>query len=320
VGTVHIKPEERFTFWKDYVSAHSDPLIMPNTPLHDYRVSAMLGERDDVSVARSVSDPLGFMRTPRHAAHLRADRVRISHCARVDGGIESGGRAARIADGAVYFRDYRGPGHFWSHGPIEETWLFVPRDWLLESGKVASAFDGAVFQSDYFLAKLMADRIKAVVAHAGHADDAVFAEAVRGLRTCIEDIFAARISDSHRQKLLEKAERLRRVKAYLCQHAGEHDLAPDRIADALGLARSTLYRLLQDEGLQVKAHVADYRLAMIARTLRDPAWVDRPIGEVASLWGHIDQAYFARAFKRRFGMTPSAYRAQEAAGPARAFG
>jgi AraC-like DNA-binding protein len=317
ITTGHLKPEDRFKFWTDFTGTHSDALVMPNTPLHDYRAAATFHERDDVTVIQAVTDPLGFMRTPRHAAKLRADRVRISYCAQVDGGIESGGKAARITNGAVYFRDYRGAGHFWTHGAIKETWMFVPREWLVDSGKlVAASFDGAVFQEDPFLARLMAGRIQAVANHAG---DDTFADAIRNLRTGIEDIFAARSSDSHRKKLLVKTERLQRVKTYLARHAGEPDLAPDRIADVLGLARSTLYRLLQEEGPQVNTHVAGYRLSAIARTLRDPAWADRPIGEIAGLWGHIDQAYFARAFKRQFGMTPSDYRAQGAIPTERAY-
>ena len=310
VTTANLKPDERFSYWSDYVSVHSNAMIMPNTPLHDYRISATLRERDDVTIQKAVSDPIGFLRTPQHAARQRSDRVRISYCARVDGGIESGGRSARISNGAVYFRDYRGTGSFWSHGIFEETWLFVPRDWFVESGKVAQEFDGATFQSDHFLAGLMAQKIEAVATHAADTHGPAFGQAIKTLRAGIEDTFAARSSDSHRKKLLVKAERLRRVKAYMSRHADDLDLSPDRIADALGLARSTLYRLLQEEGLQINAHVARYRLNAIAQSLRDPTWAGRSIGEIAGLWGHIDQAYFARAFKKQFGMTPSDYRSQ----------
>jgi AraC-like DNA-binding protein len=193
----------------------------------------------------------------------------------------------------------------------------VPRAWLADAGKIAQDFDGSVFQADHFLAKLMAQRIGAVVAHADDADG--FTQAIDDLRGSIEDAFAARVSDSHRDKLLLKARQIHQIKAYLARHAGEIDLTPDRIADALGLARSTLYRLLKEEGLQVSAHVAEIRLAAIARTLRDPAWSDHVIGEIAAQWGHIDQAYFARAFKRRFGLTPGQWRAQGAEPSLRAY-
>ena len=316
LGTAHWAPKDRFALWTDYTRTYSAPLVMPNTPVHDYRVAAHIREQGDVTIYQAVCDPLGFLRTPRHAAAARSDKVRISYCRRVDGGIESGGRSARITDGAVYFRDYQGTGQFWSHSMFEETWLFVPRAWLTEGGRAARDFDGAVFQADHFLSQMMAQRIGAITQHAN--DDVAFADAVRGLRLTIDDVFAARSNDSHRRSLLVKADRLRRIKAYLAHHAADSDLTPDRLADALGMARSSLYRLLQEEGLQVNAHVAEYRLNAIARTLRDPAWVSASVGDIGALWGHFDQAYLTRAFKKRFGETPSRYRSQGISDTARA--
>lgn len=307
-GTARWQAKDRFALWTDFTRAHSAPLVMPNTPLHDYRVVANLREQGGININQAISDPLGFMRTAKHAATTRSDRVRISYCRRVDGGIESGGKASRIGNGAVYFRDYRGTGQFWSHSVFEEVWLFVPRVWMTDGGKATRDFDGAVFQSDHFLSQLMAQRIEAVVRQ--RHDDTAFAHAVTGLRTTIEDVFAARSSDSHRVRLQVKADRLRRIKAYLAHHAAESDITPDRIADALGMARSSLYRLLQEEGLQVSAYIAEYRLVAIARTLRDPAWASFSVGDVAALWGHFDQAYLTRVFKKRFGETPSRYRSQ----------
>jgi AraC-like DNA-binding protein len=309
LGTAGQKPKDRLGAWIDYTQAHSTALIMPSTPVHDYRVKAVIRQHGAVTIQKAQLDPLGFARTPKHVAKERSDRVRISYCAKVDGGIESGGRSARIGDGAVYFRDYAGTGSFWSHAPITETWLFVPRDWLTDDQAVARHFDGAVFQSDAFLAGLMAERIEAVAAYADDSSGAGFEVATDRLRATIEDIFAAQVHDSHRQKLLQRAERLRRIKAHMARHASDAELTPDRIADALGIGRATLYRLLREEGLQVNAHVAEYRLTAIARMLHDPAWTGISIAEIAGQWGHLDAAYFARAFKRHFGQTPTAYRA-----------
>jgi len=318
VGTARWRSKDRLPLWTDFVRTHSMPIVMPNTPAHDYRTIGKLQDRGDVTINQAVSDPLGFERTSRHAATLRSDRVRISYCAQVDGGIESGRTAAPITDGAVYFRDYHGPGRFWTHAPLHETWLFVPRDWFVEGGRAIRDFDCAVFQSDGFLAGLLAQRIKAVAAHANDAA-ARFGEAVQNLRRTIEDAFAARTSESHRRSLRVKADRLRRIKAFLTQHAGDDDLNSDRIADELGIARSTLYRLVKEENLQIGSYVAEYRLNAIRSSLADAAWAGHSIGEIAALWGHLDQAYFARAFKRRFGVTPSQYRAAVPAAVSRPF-
>jgi len=312
ISTAPHKPRERLAFWVDFIAPYSQAFVVPSTPVHDYRATALVCERDDITIMQMASDPLGLLRAPAKLAHA-SDHVLLSSCIRGEGGIETVGRFVQISDGAVYVQDRRGQGSFWTHAPLKETWLFVPRDWLVAAVGRGQDFDGMVFQADHFLAKLMADRIQAVADHASDSDGAGFARALLELRRSIEDALAARGCDSHRQKLLEKAQQLCRIKAYMCRHAGERDQTPDRVADALGLARSTLYRLLREEGLQVTAHAAEYRLMAIARMLRDPVWTDRQVGEIAARWGHTDQAYFARAFKRRFGETPSHWRAQ---GPA----
>jgi hypothetical protein len=122
ITTAQVRAKDRFSFWTDFTSVHSDPIIVPNTPLHDYRSIALIRQRADVTITQAISDPMGFLRTPKRAGRLRSDRVRIAYCRRVDGGIESGGKSARISDGAVYFRDYAGPGSFWTHDVFEETW------------------------------------------------------------------------------------------------------------------------------------------------------------------------------------------------------
>jgi len=312
INTVPQKPRDRLAFWIDSIAAYSQAFVMPSTPVHDYRATALMRERSGITIMRLAADPLGFQRAPAHLAR-HADRVLLSSCLQAAGGIEAGGRFAQVADGAIYFQDCRGPGSFWTHTPLRETRLLVPRDWVVHHGKLAQDFDGAAFPPEHFLAKVLAQRIEAVADRVGDPDGAAFSSAVLGLRRSIEDAFAARHSDSHRCKLQERSRQLSQIRAYMCRHAGERDQTPDRIADALGFARSTLYRLLREEGLQLAAHVAEHRLVAIARMLRDPAWIGQPVGEIAARWGHHDQSYFARAFKRRFGETPSRWRAR---GPA----
>jgi AraC family transcriptional activator of pobA len=83
-----------------------------------------------------------------------------------------------------------------------------------------------------------------------------------------------------------------------------HDAA--HYADALAVPAAALSRALATvTGRTTKQLVTDRALLEAARLLR---FTDLTVGEIAFRAGYEDQLYFSRAFKRRYGMAPSAYR------------
>ena len=57
--------------------------------------------------------------------------------------------------------------------------------------------------------------------------------------------------------------------------------------------------------IMLPASVLEQRLVRAARLLRDPRHLARKVSDIAYLAGFNDMSYFHRAFRRRFGMTPS---------------
>ncbi len=88
------------------------------------------------------------------------------------------------------------------------------------------------------------------------------------------------------------------------QYARHHD-AP-HYADELGVAQAALSRaLVSVTGRTTKQLITDRRMLEAARLLR---FSEMSVGEIAYRAGYGDQLYFSRAFKRRSGEAPSAYR------------
>jgi AraC family transcriptional regulator, transcriptional activator of pobA len=87
-------------------------------------------------------------------------------------------------------------------------------------------------------------------------------------------------------------------------YAHHHD-AP-HYADELGVPQAALSRALAGvTGRTTKELITDRRMLEAARLLR---FSEMSVGEIAYRAGYGDQLYFSRAFKRRFGEAPSAYR------------
>ena len=85
--------------------------------------------------------------------------------------------------------------------------------------------------------------------------------------------------------------------------ASHHDAA--WYADALAVPAAALSKTLTAvTGRSTKQLIVERALLEAARLLR---FTDLTVGEIAFRAGYEDQLYFSRAFKRRYGVAPSAY-------------
>lgn len=85
-------------------------------------------------------------------------------------------------------------------------------------------------------------------------------------------------------------------------------LTLDSIARACGLNRAKLTRGFREMfGCSIAEALAEQRLQQASRLLRS---TDKPVSSIGYDTGYLNNASFARAFSRRFGMSPSAWRAE----------
>ncbi|QJD28840.1 AraC family transcriptional regulator [Methylococcus geothermalis] len=96
---------------------------------------------------------------------------------------------------------------------------------------------------------------------------------------------------------------------YLEQHYRDDRLSVKTAAAALGISESYLHRLMAESGESFTETVNRLRLEQAKRMLEDPGCDRLRIGEIAFATGFSDFTYFNRLFRRRFGDTPGAFRA-----------
>jgi AraC-like DNA-binding protein len=91
-------------------------------------------------------------------------------------------------------------------------------------------------------------------------------------------------------------------------HSSNPDLSAKTVARELGVTARYVHFLLEETGRSFTQLLLERRLTKAAALLRYPTWQHRTIADVAAEAGFTDLSYFNRAFRRRFAMTPSAFR------------
>lgn len=100
-----------------------------------------------------------------------------------------------------------------------------------------------------------------------------------------------------------------RITQFIDARLADPTLSPVHIMAALGLSRSSLYRLLAPHG-GVREFITDRRITRASALLHSSAGRSRML-RIAESCGFADAVAFSHVFKRKTGLSPSDYRAQE---------
>lgn len=97
------------------------------------------------------------------------------------------------------------------------------------------------------------------------------------------------------------------IMSYMETRLGDHSLSARSVAAAFGVSERHVHRLFARRGLRLGAVLQRLRLDGAAGELIRQR--DRQITEAAFRWGFNDLSTFTRAFKKRYGRSPSKFRA-----------
>jgi AraC-like DNA-binding protein len=102
-----------------------------------------------------------------------------------------------------------------------------------------------------------------------------------------------------------RAARLHAIKADIVALLALPDLSLVQIATRHGITPRYVQALFEQEGTSFSKYLLDERLQLVYRMLRDPVQQIRSVSTIAFAAGFGDLSHFNRAFRRRYGATPS---------------
>ncbi|MEW6639525.1 MAG: AraC family transcriptional regulator [Pseudomonadota bacterium] len=96
-----------------------------------------------------------------------------------------------------------------------------------------------------------------------------------------------------------------RVKAYIENNLARSDLDIEEIAQRMGCSRRYIFRAFQAADTTPSQYIWDLRLERTRERLTASSFRNGSISEVAFSCGFSSTAHFSRAFRKRYGMSPS---------------
>lgn len=291
--------------WRDRLALWSDALAAVCGPLLTEPLGATLdGTMTFGAIGRL---QIGHITASRHRIGLTPQLARAEHHPVAKVIVQTAGvsvyeqRGERVTlapgDGLVY--DVSQPHAITSTETTEHFVVTVPHDLVAGRGIRLDRLSTQRFSARTGVGRLAADLIHST-----------FVEMATISPDCEDDLAASLLSLmflSLPHEMAHTSEALRhRIESYIRDRIRDPELSIDRIASALRCSKRSLHMAFAACDRSIADHIWTTRLEGCRGDLaRRP---DLSISEVAFAWGFSSSAHFSRAFRKRFGMTPSAFR------------
>ncbi|HEX3862782.1 MAG TPA: acetamidase/formamidase family protein, partial [Stellaceae bacterium] len=105
---------------------------------------------------------------------------------------------------------------------------------------------------------------------------------------------------------------LQRIYDAIERKLGDPELTPARIAQLEGISERYLQKLFETTGDNFTHYLRERRLQRCWNDLANGAEAHRSVSDIAFGYGFSDAAHFSRSFRDRFGLSPKAFRQQQA--------
>jgi AraC family transcriptional activator of tynA and feaB len=291
--------------WRDRIALWTDALTAVCGPLHTEPLGPTLdGAMTFGAIGRL---QIGHIAASRHRVGLTPELARAERHPVAKVIIQTAGtsvyeqRGERVTltpgDGLVY--DVSQPHSITSTEGTEHLVVIVPHDLVAARGVRLDRLSAQRFSARAGVGRLAADLIHST-----------FGELATISPACEDDLAASLLRLMFlplQHETTHTSDTLRyRIESYIQDQIRDPALSIDQIAGALRCSKRYLHMAFAESDRSIADHIWMTRLDGCHGDLARRS--DRTISEIAFAWGFSSSAHFSRAFRKRFGMTPSTFR------------
>ena len=301
---------ERIPIWQEVVWRNYVPLDIRLTRADSFTGFVSLGHLGSVRIVTSGSRPQRITRTPRLIRQDTNEYLMLGLQTRGRGVVMQGGREARLSVGDFVLWDTREPYDIVFPDDWEMAVYQFPRSAFRYDARTVGTITARSFSGCRGTSRAVSAFLSNLADEAqdgplvGH--DALLAAAVDMLTVCIDSSLQAGSIASSYDKVLA-----RRIEDYVRANLGNPEFRSVDIAAAHGLSARQLHRVFLERGCTVGEFIRRLRMENIRADLLSRKARYQTIASIARKWGYMDTPHFNRAFKARYRITPTQWRAQQ---------
>lgn len=297
-------PRERFDAWQAALNASHLGWALERNQRSGFSAEIQLNKLRDLQVVRCVCQPCSGFRGKRE---ISADGSAYYGLLLLHEGKEEvtiGSKRALLEPGSILLWDSTEPIHFKLHSHVYKTTVLVPQCRMEDALPQTRSLVGKTIDWRSGLGAVTSAHITTLGTQAAHIHPL---QAHPTAETTLALIATSLGSQETLAGDATRAKFTKKIKSHIEQNLDDPDLDPETLAHRFGISIRYLHQLFAGEGRSVSRFIMDRRLERCRRDLM-VAGPHRNITETAFAWGFNDGAHFSRAFKKRFGLSPRAYR------------
>jgi AraC-like DNA-binding protein len=298
---------EQFPLWQEAVDQAFVPVTVRRAAPGPFLSEVGVRRLGPVEVADIAAPPQSVSRTPSQVERDPGDVYFLNLPLGGGASARQDGRTARLSAGDFAVVDSARPFELDFRASFRQLSLKLPREVLQSRLPAPWEATGVRVPGGDGIGAVASAAIRAAAASAGSLDR----QGARALGEQLADLVALALGGVRRRPSSASGAHLMRAALEEAERSlGDPGLTPAAVAERIGISTRYLHRLFSERGPSFGRWILARRLDLAHRDLTDLTRAHWTVGQIAQDRGFADPSYFARAFKARYGVTPSELRSR----------
>lgn len=310
--TESVPPSHRLRYWRDLVCDTFVELACESASPQNFSGSIQSREFDGTKYSKVKSSWHRVIRDKRRISNSIFTHFLLSLQLRGRGRLVQDGRVANLEPGDFALYDVTRPYELQFEDHFEQLVLQLPRSQIVSRLFDADGLVAVGVSGQSGLGRLASTLIVQTASQL----DCLDAASLNQAQSSALDLVAHALGDGRNVPVERQSESreltIRRILRYIEDNLSDPGLSCERVAVENGISERYLRKLFQAKGHGVSEWLWLRRLERAREDIVDPLFRHRSITSIAYDWGFKDTGHFSRAFRARFGTTPSRLRIAEA--------